>query len=128
MFPRPKLDAALEARRLEREEATRQAKANLSKRQKTGFAQRTPSSTQLAASGGDMVVEGQIRDAVHGLLQACTCVHKFSELATNTLLLGLLCGWQGAAPGQLQQLQVAAAVRQQQQAVRRQRQNGRASW
>lgn len=84
VFPRPKLDAALEARRLEREEATRQAKANLSKRQKTGFAQRTPSSTQLAASGGGLVVEGQIRDAVHGLLHACTSAHKLSKLATNT--------------------------------------------
>jgi hypothetical protein len=53
VFPRPKLDAALEARRLEREEATRQAKANLSKRAKTGFALRVPSSGQLAASGGE---------------------------------------------------------------------------
>jgi len=51
VFPRPKLDAALEARRLEREEATRQAKANLSKRpSKVGFA-RVPSSGQLAGSG-----------------------------------------------------------------------------
>lgn len=32
MFPRPLLDAALEARRLEREEATRQAKVNINKR------------------------------------------------------------------------------------------------
>lgn len=51
MFPRPKLDAALEARRLEREEATRQAKAKLSRRNpKIGFA-RVPSNSHLAAAG-----------------------------------------------------------------------------
>lgn len=69
VFPRPKLDAALEARRLEREEATRQAKANLSKRPgKTGFAVRVPSKGQLAGPGVCLLVE-------RGLLRSCwACV------------------------------------------------------
>jgi hypothetical protein len=63
VFPRLKLDAALDARRLEREEATRQAKANLSKRVKTGFALRVPSSGQLAGSGAADQCVGQQRQS-----------------------------------------------------------------
>jgi hypothetical protein len=76
VFPRPKLDAALEARRLEREEATRQAKANLSKRAKTGFALRVPSSGQLAASGGEswhcIAPLAFLEDASCGLAGPCS--------------------------------------------------------
>jgi hypothetical protein len=50
VFPRPKLDEALEARRLEREEATRQAKASLRKNNR-GFA-RVGSAGQLGMAAG----------------------------------------------------------------------------
>eukprot|EP00878_Enallax_costatus_P015478 GHUV01016213.1.p2 GENE.GHUV01016213.1~~GHUV01016213.1.p2 ORF type:complete len:209 (+),score=94.42 GHUV01016213.1:1164-1790(+) len=51
IFPRPKLDAALDARRLEREEATRQAKANINKRPGRPGQGRVVSSSHLAALG-----------------------------------------------------------------------------
>jgi hypothetical protein len=60
VFPRPKLDEALEARRLEREEATRQAKASL-RRSRQAFA---GSAAQLAAAGAGRL-SGAGRDGVH---------------------------------------------------------------
>ncbi|WIA13354.1 hypothetical protein OEZ85_006936 [Tetradesmus obliquus] len=74
VFPRPLLDAALEARRLEREEATRQAKVNINKRpgrpgsfrpvpgqQGSGAgasrAAGTAAGAAAAAAGGEQLVE-----------------------------------------------------------------------
>jgi hypothetical protein len=51
VFPRPLLDAALEERRLEREEATRQAKATINKRPGKAGVARTFSSGNLAGQG-----------------------------------------------------------------------------
>eukprot|EP00775_Hariotina_reticulata_P005715 gene5715-5955_t len=48
VFPRPLLDAALEARRLDREEATRQAKATINRRPGKAGVARTVSSGNLA--------------------------------------------------------------------------------
>lgn len=77
VFPRPKLDAALEARRLEREEATRQAKANLSRRPtKTGFA-RVQSTGQLAGSGKYKEQEAAHVSGVVNLYVCCSCNRWF---------------------------------------------------
>ncbi|KAF6260608.1 hypothetical protein COO60DRAFT_1459551 [Scenedesmus sp. NREL 46B-D3] len=60
VFPRPSLDAALEARRLEREEATRQAKANINRRPGRPATARPSTAQQRGAAGSSPAAFGAV--------------------------------------------------------------------
>lgn len=74
VFPRPKLDEALEARRLEREEATRQAKASLSNKFKGRGFGRVGSAVVLGpagARGGEAQRGNRMEQTTIGV--SCVC-------------------------------------------------------